>query len=257
MAPPRILIVEDDPIITHLLSSMLQKRGYGVAGSVTSGEEAVLKAGELSPDLVIMDVTLSGTMDGIDAAHYIFQLFHCPLLFTTGISDEKRLELAKYSQPYGIIFKPFTPIEISTNVDLALYVHKTRPKGHAPYPAGDPKKLMEMLESIVIMDKRGRIIFFNPTASWCIDLPPKQILMKHWREVMMLINDKTEEQLKDPVAEAASHMSGVIYDAGTALVTTTSKRRKVKVNVRPVLDSSGKFLAVLMSIKEKTQTGGV
>jgi hypothetical protein len=74
---------------------------------------------------------------------------------------------------------------------------------------------------------------------------------------MMLINDKTEEQLKDPVAEAANHMSGVIYDAGTALVTTTSKRRKVKVNVRPVLDSSGKFLAVLMSIKEKTQTGGV
>jgi CheY-like chemotaxis protein len=248
---PRILIVDDDAIIAHVLSTMLQKRGYVIAGTASSGAEAIMKAAELMPDMVLMDVNLSGTMDGMDAAHYIFQLFHCPIIFITGVSDEKQLERVKFSQPYGIIFKPFTAIEISTNVDLAIYNHANRPKGPERYPAGDPKKLMEMLEAILILDKRGRIIFFNPYAAWLIDITAGQMMMKHWRDVMMLINDNTEEQLKDPVTDAANQMAGIVYDANTAMVTTTSKRRKVKVSVHPVLDTRGKLLAVFMSIKEK------
>ncbi|MDD4136930.1 MAG: response regulator [Methanoregula sp.] len=249
---PRILIVDDDPIIPRLLSTMLQRKGYSIAGVVSTGEEAIIKSAELSPDLVIMDVNLSGSMNGMDAAHYIFQLFSCPILFITDVSEEEGLERVKYSQPYGIIFKPFTAIEISTNVDLALYNHNNRPRSPEQYPAGDPKKIMELLEAVLIMDKRGRIIFFNTYAGWFIDIPAEQIMMKHWRDVLMLINDTTGEQLIDPVAEATNQMAGVTYDTNTAAVTITSKRRKVRVSVRPVLDSRGKFLAVLMSIKEKT-----
>ena len=143
-------------------------------------------------------------------------------------------------------------VEISTNVDLAIYNHSNRPEGAERYPAGDPKKIMDMLEAIIITDKRGRIIFFNTYAAWFIDLPPEQILMKHWRDVLMLINDQNDEELKDPVDEAARQMTGVNYDSNTAVVTTTSKRRKVTVSVRPVKDDHDEFLAVLMSIKEKT-----
>jgi CheY-like chemotaxis protein len=237
---------------------MLQKRGYTIAGIVTTGEEAIGKSAELNPDLVIMDIGLAGKMDGLEAGHYIFQLFHYPIIFVTGCSDEKRLAEAKYSQPYGIVFKPFTPIEIGTNIDLALYNHAHRPKATTLYPAGEPAKIMEMPDGVIITDKRGRIIFVNPNATWFIDMPQSQILLKHWREVMMFINDKTDEQLKDPVAESASHMTGVIYDTNTAMVTTTSKRRKVKVSTRPLLDSRGQFLAVLVSLREKTpKPGGV
>jgi two-component system, response regulator PdtaR len=249
---PRILIVDDDTIITHLISTMLQKKGYNVVGIVDTGEEAVGKSAELNPDLVIMDVNLSGSMDGMDAAHYIFQLFHYPIIFITGIMEEEKLDRIKYSQPYGIIFKPFTAIEISTNVDLALYNHSNRVKLLGGYPAGEPRKLMEALEAIIITDTRGRIIFFNTYASWFIDLPADQILMRHWREVLMLINDQTDEQLKDPVDEAAHQMAGIIYDANTAMVTTTSKRRKVGVSVRPVKDDHDNLIGVIMSIKEKS-----
>ena len=249
---PRILIVEDDAIITHILTTMLQKRGYTIAGVVTTGEDAVQKAPGLSPDLVIMDISLPGAMDGIDAAYYLFRLFHYPILFITGLSDEKRLERAKLSQPYGIIFKPFTEIEIATNVELALYNHLNRPRSPELYPAGDPRKILEMPDGIIITDRNGRIIFSNVNATWFIDLPAEKIVMKHWREVMMLINDKSGEPLKDPVAEAVSHQNGVIYDANTALVTTTSKRRKVSVSVRPLVDPRGKVFTVLVSVREKT-----
>jgi two-component system, response regulator PdtaR len=249
---PRLLIVDDDTIITHLISKMLQKKGYNVVGIVDTGEEAVGKSAELNPDLVIMDVNLSGSMDGMDAAHYIFQLFHYPIIFITGITEEEKLDRIKYSQPYGIIFKPFTAIEISTSVDLALYNHSNRVKLLGGFPAGEPRKLMEALEAILITDTRGRIIFFNPYAAWFIDLPPAQILMRHWREVLMLINDQTDEQLKDPVEEAARQMAGIVCDANTAMVTTTSKRRKVAVSIRPVKDDHDNLIAVLMSIKEKS-----
>ncbi len=195
---PRILIVDDDPIIPHLISTMLQKKGYAIAGIVTTGEEAVVKSAELSPDLVIMDVNLSGSLDGMDAAHYIFQLFHNPILFITGISEEERLERVKCSRPYGIIFKPFTAIEISTSVELAIYNHTNRTGDLDRFPAGDPKKIMDMLEAVIILDKQGRIIFYNTYAAWFIDVPPEKILMKHWRDVLMLINDQNDGQLPDP-----------------------------------------------------------
>lgn len=249
---PRIMIVDDDPIIVHLVSTMLQKKGYVIAGVVTTGEESVVKVAELNPDLVIMDISLPGAMDGTDAAHYIFQLFHYPILFITGISEEDRLGRIKYSRPYGIIFKPFTAIEITTSVDLALYNHASRTGTHEKFPAGDPRKIMDQLEAIVLTDKEGRIIFYNTYAAWFMDIPPGKILMTRWRDVMMFINDQTGEELRDPVAEAARQLAGTVYDTGTAVVTTTCKRRKARVSVRPVMDDHNRFLAVLISIKEKS-----
>ena len=248
---PRILIVDDDTIITHLISTMLQKKGFNIVGIVPKGEEAVVRAADLNPDLVIMDVNLSGSMDGMDAAHYIFQLFHYPIIFITGISDEEKLERVKCSQPYGIIFKPFTTIEISTSVNLALYNHSNRVKSLGDCPLGDTRKMMDSHEGVILLDKRGRLIFLNTFAAWFVDIPEKETLMRHWRDVLMLINDRTGEELKDPIVEATQQMAGVIYDTNTAMVTTTSRRRKVGVSVRPIMDDHDKFLAVLMSIKEK------
>ena len=248
---PRILIVDDDAIISHLISTMLQKKGYNVVGIVTTGEEAVGKSAELNPDLVIMDINMPGAMDGLEAAQYIYRLFNYPVLIITGITDEKRLGQVRYSHSCGIVFKPFTATEISTNVDLAITNHSSRPGGKEKSLVGDPKKIMDLPEGILIMDKHGRIIFFNTFATWLIDIPAAQILMKRWRDVMMLINDTTQEELKDPVADAVNHLAGVFYDTYTAMVTTTCKRRHVKVAVRPILDADGKLFAAQMSIKEK------
>jgi CheY-like chemotaxis protein len=250
----RILIVDDDPIITHLVSTMLQQKGYVIAGVVATGEEAVVQAADLVPDLVMMDVNLSGSLNGMDAAHYIFQLFHLPIVFITGISEEEKLERVKCSQPYGIIFKPFTAIEISTSVGLALYNHACRVKSLGDFPIGEPKKMMDNTsEAIILLDRRGRIIFLNTFAAWFVDVPAQKVLMRHWRDVMMLINDTTGEEIEDPVAKVVRTMVGAVPDSNTALVTTTSKRRKVNLSLRPLKDDHDQFLAVLMSLRENVK----
>jgi two-component system, response regulator PdtaR len=249
--PPRILIVDDDSVITQLIAIMLQNKGYNVVGKISSGEEAVIKSADLNPDLIIMDIRLSGLMNGITAAYTIFQLFHFPIIFITGTDDEKILEPAKFSQPYGIVFKPFTELELTSNVDLALYNHEIRKKTLSRFPIGEPDKIMGTNEVLIVMDVRGRIIFLNPYAVWFIDLQKEQILMKYWRDVLMLINDQTGEELEDPVTEVVRQMAVVRYDSNSAVVTTTGKRRKAGISLQPVMDDRDKLFALMMKIREK------
>jgi CheY-like chemotaxis protein len=253
MAPiPRILIVEDDEIICNLITTMLERRGYSVVGKVSSGEEAIVRACELEPDLVLMDISLSGQMDGVAAARYIFQLFQLPIVFLTALADDKLIERAKQSQPLGYILKPFTDKDLSSNVEMALYNHGIRKKYLDAYPVGEPKKLMAILDTILVMDTKGRIVFYNPYTVRFLDLPENQILMHHWRELMMIVNDQTGEEVTDPIPEVVKQMLVITYEFNTAVVTKAGKSRKVSVTIRPVKDDMHELIGVFMHIKEKT-----
>ncbi|MFA4877770.1 MAG: response regulator [Methanoregula sp.] len=249
---PRILIVEDDEIIANLITTMLERKGYSVVGSVDTGEDAIRMAAELEPDLIIMDINLKGQLDGIAAARYIFQLFQYPIIFLTALYDESLLERAKGSQPLGYILKPFTDKELSSNVELALYNHSIRKKFLDAYPIGEPKKIVAALEAVMVLDLKGKIVYFNPYTARIMDLPEDQILMHHWRECMMLINDQTGEELSDPVPEVVKQMLVVMMEFNTALVTKTNRQRKVAVTVRPIKDEHNDLIGLLMHIKEKT-----
>ncbi len=253
MAPiPRILIVEDDEIICNLITTMLEKKGYSVVGKISTGEESIMKAAELEPDLILMDIHLEGTMDGVAAARYIFQLFHYPIVFLTALCDDGLLERAKHAQPLGYILKPFTDKDLSSNVELALYNHTIRKKYLDMYPVGEPKKLMAALDLILILDTRGRIIFFNPYTPRFLNLPEKDILMHHWRDTLMLINDMTGEQIPDPVPEVVRQMLVVSHDFNTAVVTRSDKTKKVSAVIRPIKDDQHELIGVFMHIREKT-----
>lgn len=249
---PRILIVEDDEIIANLITLMLEKKGYSIAGKIRSGEESIRKAAELEPDLILMDINLNGQMDGVTAAQYIFHLFHFPVIFLTAMCDDNLLERAKNVQPYGYIMKPFTDRELTSNVKLALYNHDIKKKHLDNYPIDHPKNVMELLDVIIVMDTKGRIIFFNPYAGRFLGLPDKEILMTYWRDVMMFINDQTDEQLEDPISEVVGQMLVVMHDFNVAVVNRSGKRRKASIIARPIKDDNNNLLGVLLHIKEKT-----
>jgi CheY-like chemotaxis protein len=249
---PRILIVEDDDIIANLISAMLEKRGYSVVGKIASGEEAIIKSAELEPDLILMDISLAGEMDGVTAAGFIFQLFQFPIVFLTGLCDDFLVERAKNAQPLGYILKPFTDRDLISNVELALYNHSIRKKYLEHFPVGDPKKIMALMDPIIITDTQGRIVFFNPYAARFLDIPDRKILMHHWRQVMMIINEMTNEEVDDPIVEVVKQLLVVTYEFNTAVVTTTGKGRKSSVIIRPVKDDQHDLLGVFIHIKEKT-----
>jgi CheY-like chemotaxis protein len=253
MAPiPRILVVEDDEIIANLISVMLEKKGYSIVGKVASGEESIIRAAELEPDLILMDINLAGVMDGVTAARYLFQLFQFPIVFLTALCDDQLLERAKSAQPLGYILKPFTISDLSSNVELALYNHSMRKKYLEMYPVGEPKKIMAALDPVLITDTRGKIFFYNPYAIRFLDLPEAEVLMHHWRDVMMIINDQTREEVEDPVPEVVQQMLVITYEFNTMVVTKSGKGRKVSVVIRPVKDDQHELIGVFIHIREKT-----
>ena len=125
MKKKQILIVEDERIVADDIKMSLEKLGYAVPAVVCSGEEAVKKAEELRPDLVLMDIVLEKKMNGIDAASIIRSRLDIPIVYLTAYSDKKTIEKAKESEPFGYILKPFDDRELHSSIEIALYRHKT------------------------------------------------------------------------------------------------------------------------------------
>jgi two-component system, response regulator PdtaR len=117
----KILVVDDEAIITMQLEERLTKMGYTVSGMAASGEEAIDKARRLRPDLVLMDIVMPGKMNGIEAANIVTRELDIPVVFVTSYADDAIIEKAKSVRPYGYIVKPFNELEIKAAIEVALF----------------------------------------------------------------------------------------------------------------------------------------
>ena len=120
----RILIVEDETIVALDLKNSLTILGYDVVGMATSGLQAVEKAKKERPDLVLMDIILKGEMDGVQTARAIRSHLNIPVIFLTACVDEKTLQRAKVTEPFGYLIKPFEERELHSHIEIALYKHR-------------------------------------------------------------------------------------------------------------------------------------
>jgi len=123
MQQARILIVEDDRYIAEVTKERLIKMGYLISGMVTSGEEAIRSVREDAPDLILMDIVLSGEMDGIEAASQIHLTFNIPIIYATAHVDDEFLGRAKLTTPLGYILKPCETETMKAAIEIALYRH--------------------------------------------------------------------------------------------------------------------------------------
>ncbi|ASP42619.1 response regulator [Leptospira interrogans] len=91
---PKILVVEEEIIVAVNLGQKLKKLGYELVGITSSGEEAIQKAEENHPDLVLMDINIEGNLDGIETAEVLRNRFHTPVIYLTAYADESTLDRA-------------------------------------------------------------------------------------------------------------------------------------------------------------------
>jgi signal transduction histidine kinase/AmiR/NasT family two-component response regulator len=120
-----ILIVEDESIIAEDLAGKVRGMGYGVAGTTATGEEAVELARRHLPTLVLMDIHLAGTMDGIEAAQQIHRDRNIPVVFLTAHIDGGMVERAQKAEAFGYILKPFDERDLRIQIEMALSKHAT------------------------------------------------------------------------------------------------------------------------------------
>lgn len=158
-----ILIVEDERITAADIANRLRRLGYNVPAIAYSGEEAVEKAAELRPDLVLMDIHLKGGMDGIQAAERMRDRFGVPVAYLTGHADDDTLARAKRTAPLGFILKPFDERELHSTIQMALERHRLEKE------VSEGRRWLETIllavgDGIIATDCDGIVRFMNPIA---------------------------------------------------------------------------------------------
>lgn len=121
---PCVLVVEDERIVALDIKAMLRRLGYRLAGLSARGGEAVEMCRALRPDIVLMDIALSGDMDGVEAARLLLAEGGPPVVFLTAHADQVTLQRAKHAAPYGYVLKPVEENRLRTAVDVALFKHR-------------------------------------------------------------------------------------------------------------------------------------
>lgn len=161
---PRILIVEDDPVISRGLRTHLKQLGYDVAAIVPTGEQAVERTHKDLPDLVLMDIKLAGSMDGIDAAGAIRSSFNVPIIFVTAYSDHHLVERAKDTGPFAFLVKPVGKGELHRAVEIAL--HKAEEEHALVIAKEEWERTFDAVpDPIMVLDTEHRIVRANVATS--------------------------------------------------------------------------------------------
>jgi len=128
----RVLIVEDEPLIAEDISDFLGDINFSSAGIAYDSETALDMLVNRHPDVVLLDITIEGSMNGIEIAHIIRQRYNIPFIFLTSHSDKATLDEAKLTLPYGYILKPFNEKDLLSSLEMALFRHANENKNAIP-----------------------------------------------------------------------------------------------------------------------------
>ncbi len=163
MAAEQIFIVEDERIVAEDLKQLLERLGYQVVGSAASGDEALKKIAATKPNLVLMDIGIQGSLDGIAVAEHVVAQFDIPVVYLTAHADDTIVDRAKGTLPAGYILKPFDERSLKTTIELALYRNKMERmlKNAKDWHGGI---LGNLGEAVMAIDTKGNVIYMNKIA---------------------------------------------------------------------------------------------
>lgn len=226
MEKRRIMVVEDEAIVALDIVSRLKHLGYHAAGVAASGEQAVLKAGEVRPDLILMDIMLEGQMDGIEAAAIIKEQYGIPVVYLTAYADSETLQRAKVTSPFGYIIKPFEDRELLTTIEMAVYKFETEAK-LVMSERWLSTTLRNLGEAVVTTDAAGAVQFLNPVAEHLLGCTLEKAQGLNLRDIFR------EEQQCPPA------LMGQTTISSTVLHTPDGRCLPIEKNVSPIIDDRG------------------
>ncbi len=156
-----ILVVEDEAFVGEEIKEDLERCGYFVPEVISSGDEVAQAVAAHRPALIIMDVRIEGSLDGIEAAYLANAEFRVPVIYLTAYSDEVSLRRAAATSPEAYLLKPFSERELVANVEIALSKRKSRYLDRLEVSAS----LLDVLDfAAILCDEEGRIIKANRPA---------------------------------------------------------------------------------------------
>jgi len=253
MANARILVVEDEGIIAEDIQISLRDLGYDVFAVVTTGEEAVRTAGESRPDLVLMDVVLQGEMDGIEAANRIRSGLGVPVIYLTAYADDKMLERAKMTEPFGYLMKPFRDRELHSTIEMALFKHELD-RQLRESQEWLSVTLNSIGDALIATDKQGFVKFMNPVAQSLTGWREDEAKGRPLKEVFATTIDldlQIDESAMDDNLDLRPLESSPTNQNGT-LTSKEGSKIAIDASAAPIRDTRGAVIGIVLVFRDIT-----
>jgi DNA-binding response OmpR family regulator len=127
----KILVVEDVANVAVVLKARLESYGYEICAMADTGPKAIAATMQHKPDIVLMDIMLEGDMNGIEAATEILKKMDVPIIYLSCLNDQKVMDRAIETNPYGYILKPYDSAELRFGIENALRKHSVEQEQNA------------------------------------------------------------------------------------------------------------------------------
>ena len=181
-AVPRILIVEDEALVARDIKSRLQQLGYEVAAVAHNPQQAIALAEETRPSLLLCDIHLKHSQDGIDVAEQVTAMLDIPVIFLTAYSDQDTVSRAKSVTPYGYVLKPVENPDLQIAIELAQHKFKMEHELH------ETRQLLATAlhcigDALVFIDREGVISNLNDEAELLFECGKDQCVGLPWQKL--------------------------------------------------------------------------
>ncbi|MBD0333959.1 MAG: diguanylate cyclase [Cyanobacteria bacterium Co-bin13] len=252
-----VLIVEDEPIAAWNIREALEQLGHQIVDEVVSGQQAIDTARLVRPDLVLMDIRLTGAIDGIEAAETIQGQFSIPVIFLTAYADEMTVQRAIATSPFGYIVKPFRWRELQTSIEIAL--HRHRQEKHLE---SSENQLLTTLESLgdgtITTDAQGLVNFLNPVAEVLTGWARQAAIGQPVEAILVLLEAQSEAQVKPAptphlLRQALSLSNGWPLSQDCQLQTRQGTTRYITISAASIRDQPGRLLGGVLVFRDITE----
>lgn len=239
MSNTRVLVVEDESIVAKSIQSRLKSLGYTVPAVVSSGEEAVHKAEEIRPDLVLMDIVLKGRMDGIKAAREIYSRLNIPIVYLTAYSDDNTIERAKLTEPFGYVLKPFEIREIRSAIEIALHKHRVE-NNLRQKESWLSTTLEKVSDGVLVVDDKGLIRYLNPRAESLLGRRREDAVGKSFAAIFRGLYERTNNQIKNLIENILTGDEHFDTQNRIVLEARQGVKNSINLDIVPLRDEAGK-----------------
>jgi PAS domain S-box-containing protein len=248
-----ILIVEDEPIVAKDLQETLREMGYDAYAIASSADDAIRRATEKCPDLVLMDIRIKGDRDGIQTAEILRQQFGVSVVYLTAHADDATIERAARTAPYGYLLKPIKSAELRSAIEVAAFKQKLD-KAIGERERRLTTALDAVSDAVVAVDIAGKVTYLNPAAETLIGATAETAIGKTADQVLQLMT-KASETANESSLEVV--MQGV-HTVGQGEVTqgevtlrnlSSGLRSSINETSSPILED-GHLLGAVMVLRD-------